>query len=213
MSARALLSASAAAALAVLASGCISIGGGDKDEPPPAVYTLNAPASGSTGAPTSKGGILIAVPKPELPPAFDSARIALMFEEGRRFDYYAGAKWSARLDELLQQFIIDMAPSWLPGVVLQTPDVATTPRYKLVVTFTDFQPVYAGGPDSPPRLEVSLTMALVPPFGSSVKAQATARHTVPAAANTQTAVTQGLQDLLEQAVAEAFAKLKPQLGV
>lgn len=205
-------SAVIAALLAVAVSGCISIGGGNKDAPPPSVYTLNAPASRDTGPPPRRGGILIAVSKPELPAAFNTERIALMFEEGRRFDYYADAKWSARLDDLLQKFIIDMGSQLLPGVVLQTPDATAAPRYKLMVTITDFQPVYAGAPDSPPRLDVGLTLALAVPSGSSVKTQVTARRSGPSAANTQTAVTDGLQKLLEEAVAEAFGKLKPQFG-
>jgi len=51
--------------------------------------------------------VMIVVPKPELPPGLDTERIALYLDQGHRLDYYADARWSARLDELLQNFLIE----------------------------------------------------------------------------------------------------------
>src|SRR5262245_19601753 len=84
-------------------TGCISLPGGDKGKTRSSIYTLHPPpprnheSSQPAGTP-----VVVFVPKPELPKGFDTERITLLFEQEHRLDYYADAKWSARLDDLLQ---------------------------------------------------------------------------------------------------------------
>jgi ABC-type uncharacterized transport system auxiliary subunit len=196
----------------LIVSGCISLPGGDKNAPPADIYTLHAPQAAKAGV-AAKTGVVVAVPKPEVPPGFGTERIALQLEQGRRLDYYANAKWSARLEDLLQQFIIQTARQSLPGKIFDTPDLAKAARYKMVVKVTDFQAVYPNAPDTPPRLDVAMTVTVLALPGEAVKTQFTLSRQAQASANTMTAVTQGLESLLQSVTAEAVQKLSPSLTV
>ena len=74
------------------------------------VRVVAHPDGGAPDAgPAKSGGSVIVVAKPDVPPGYDTDRIALMFEQGHRLDYYAGAAWSGRLSDLLQTFIAQSA--------------------------------------------------------------------------------------------------------
>ncbi len=151
------------------------------------------------------------VPKPELPAGFDTERIALFLDQGRRLDYYADAKWSARLDDLLQDFLIQKAQQDLPGKVVGSPDLAAA-KYKLALKVDDFEPVYMDAPDKAPRLDVAMTVTVVTLPGETVKTQFSVKKSVPASGNTLTTITNELGDLLHSVTDEALQKAAPFLG-
>ena len=191
-------------------TGCISIGGGDsKDKTPMSTYTLHPK---DTSAAPAKGAAAVVVPKPELPPGLATTqRIALVFGQGAQMDYYADARWSAGLDELMQAVLIQAARSGLKGTVVNTPELGGSARARLAVKVTDFQPVYKDTPDTIPILTVGLTVTVLAQPGGAALTQFSVKKTAPAAANTLTEVTKGLEALLQAAAEEAVQKAAPAL--
>jgi ABC-type uncharacterized transport system auxiliary subunit len=158
--------------LAVLAlAGCISLPGADKNKPQPSIYTLH-PRPPQIQQSSAPGGapVVVFVPRPELPKGFDTERITLLFEQSHRLDYYANAKWSARLDDLLQDFIVQTVRHVLPGPIAATTDAAAAAHHKLVVKITAFQPVYQITADSPPRRSSPVRVKLSKPSSACKKA-------------------------------------------
>lgn len=200
---RAFITAVACIALA----GCISIGGRSKDETPTTTYTLHPKAAVTAPA---KGAAAVIVPKPELPPGLSTQRIALQYGKAQ-MDYYADARWSAGLDDLMQAVLIQAAREELKGIAVNTPAEGAAARARLVVKVTDFQPVYETTPDTIPTLTVGLTVTVLAEPGGATKTQFSVRKTAPAAANTLTEVTKGLDALFQAAAAEAAAKAAPAL--
>jgi len=191
---------------------CISLPFGNKDRAPSSIYTLHASQSSKAEARASnRRGATVVVPKPELPAGFDTERIALFLDQGRRLDYYADAKWSARLDDLLQDFLIQKAQQDLPGKVVGSPDLAAA-KYKLALKVDDFEPVYMDAPDKAPRLDVAMTVTVVTLPGETVKTQFSVKKSVPASGNTLTTITNELGDLLHSVTDEALQKAAPFLG-
>jgi ABC-type uncharacterized transport system auxiliary subunit len=155
--------------------------------------------------------MVIAIPRPELPPGFDTDRIALFIGPEKRLDYYAGAKWSARLDELLQDYIVRTARAELPGRVFDTGDVGANARARLNVRVTEMQPVYAREADKPPELRVALTMTVVALPGNTVRAHVNAAKSAVASENRLSAVTTELEALLQAATRDALQRVAPAL--
>jgi ABC-type uncharacterized transport system auxiliary subunit len=197
----------------ILLGGCIQVGGGAKDEPAPSLYTLRAPEAPSMAiARPQRGAAAIVVPKPELPPQLRTERIALHLDDGRRLDYYADAKWSAPLADLMQEFIIDTARAELPGRIVDTPEGGAAARYRLMVKIEEFEPSYAGAADAPPRLDAAMTMTLVALPDGGVKSRVTAKRSAQASANTLGTVTREMEALLHTVTQEALRKLEPALA-
>lgn len=188
-------------------AGCISIGARDKDETPTSTYTLHPK---ETAPAPAKGAAAVIVPKPELPPGLATQRIALQFGQAQ-MDYYAAARWSAGLDELMQAVLIQAARQGLKGVAVSTPEEGAAARAKLAVKITDFQPVYKDTPDTIPTLTVGLTVTVLSQPAGATETQFSVKKTAPAAANTLTAITQGLDALFQAAAAEAVEKAAPAL--
>jgi len=185
--------------------------GGNKQSAPELIYTIQASGSEPSGPPRhAKGPVTIAVPKPELPAGLDTERIALYLDQGHRLDYYADAKWSARLDDLLQDFLIEKVRQRLPGKIVGTPDLGASARYKLAIKVTEFGPVYAATPDKPPRLDVGMTVTVL--AGDMAKTQFTVKKSATAAENKLKDVTGGLENVLQSATDEALQKAAPFLG-
>jgi ABC-type uncharacterized transport system auxiliary subunit len=196
-------------------TGCASLSflGGGKKEADASIYTLRSPGTERAApAAAAKGRAVIAVPKPELPPGLETERIALYFQQGHRLDYYAGAKWSAPLDALLQDLVIQKVQQKLPSKVVGTPDLASSAQYKLALKFTDVAPVYENAPDQPPRLDVGMTVTVVSLPRETVRTQFTLKRSVPASANTLTTITSELGTLLQSLTDDALQRAAPYLG-
>jgi ABC-type uncharacterized transport system auxiliary subunit len=194
----------------VVLTACISIGGGDsKDKTPTSIYTLHPKDATATAG---KGAATVVIPKPELPPGLaGTQRIALTFGAGAQMDYYADARWSAGLDDLVQAVLIQAARRGLKGTVVNTPELGTAARYKLAAKITDFQPVYKDAPDTIPTLTVGMTVTVTRQPTGAAQTQFSVKKTAPAAANTLTEVTKGLEMLLQAAADEAIQKAAPAL--
>lgn len=195
--------------LAVLGmTGCMLASRGDKKSVEPAIYSLRPPtaAEGVSAAPVNRA-VVVLVSKPELPKGFETERITLLFEREHRIEYYADARWSARLDDLLQDYLVQMARQVAPGRLLPTKDATLAPRHKLVMKVTDFQPVYQGTAESLPRLDVAMTVLVVGQPGDRVEAQFNLKRSAPASANRLGIVVQELEGLWREVAREAMEKL------
>jgi hypothetical protein len=173
-------------------------------QPPPALYALHA------GAPCRADGarIYMSMGDVRLPPGFATDRIALYLSGGRQLEYYAGAAWPETLDAVLRDFISGAARHSCSGIAI---DDDMPGAAHLLVRVNDFAPVYAAGPDTVPRLKVSLTLTAVSADGK-VMADFTVARERAAAANSLTAVTGGLEGLLRAALEDGFRRLTAQAG-
>jgi ABC-type uncharacterized transport system auxiliary subunit len=194
----------------VAMSACISLPFGRADDrPAPAMYTLRESSSGVTDVATEAAGrIVVVVPTPELPPGFDTERIAIQFEDGR-IDHYADAQWSARLDDLIQDVFLERAQRKLPGAIVGKPGLVPAANYRLAVKVTDFGPVYKASPDMPPRLDAGLSLTVVELPQEMVRAQFAVRKTGAASENRLGTVTNELKSLLHSVLDEALEKAAP----
>jgi len=196
--------------LSLALSGCISVNLGG---PPPAtVFTLKAP-EGQMKAPSRdvRGSMVVVVPKPEVPPELATDRIALLFEQDRRMDYYADAKWSGKLDDLVQEFLIDRAQEKFPGAVVGKPGLASG-NFRLAVKVTSLEPVYKGAADQAPRLDVEMTITVIGLPDERVRSQFTVKKSATASENRLTLITAELGKLLQSAIDEALARAAPQFA-
>jgi len=193
--------------LALFLAAC---GGLQSKQPPPALYVLHSETAAESGAPaTGKTDKVMIVPEPQMPPGFKTDQIALLMQDGRRLDYFADARWSADLDRVLQDFIVQSLRTSWPHTIVATPDAGTPAAWRLLVKVIDFQPVYRGDPDSAPEIRVKMTFTLVTmPEGKIVKDFTIGKKSA-ATANTLTAVTSEMESLLRGLLREAAGKISP----
>ena len=187
-------------------TGCFSL---TSSKIPPTTYALHpAPYSGQAeGAPATV--VVITVPEPALPAGFETDKIALYLQNGRRLDYYSGARWPGFLDEVLQDIIVETGKLAIPGVIFDDGDIRLPARYKLAVSVSDFSPVYQNGPEDLPLLKAAMTFTLIKMPDNIVITRFTKRSEQLAAANTLTAITTGLEALLQAILAESFYDIAP----
>lgn len=175
-------------------------------EPPPAIYVLH-PRTESRSQ-NSYSGVMQVMP-PDVPGGFDTDRIALYWDNGRRLDYYSGAKWPERLDSVLQDFIIRSARATYPGMTVASPEMDLPSRYRLAVKILEFQPVYAGQPSGIPTLHGALEFTLVSLPGEKPVADFTIGDSKPAASDNLSGITAGMESLMQSLLSQGFERLGP----
>ncbi len=191
-------------ACALLLNGCSSLL--QSTEPPPAIYVLHPQTESKSQ--NSYSGVMQVMP-PDVPGGFDTDRIALYWNNGRRLDYYSGAKWPERLDSLLQDFIVRSARTAYPGMTVASPDMDLPSRYRLAVKVLEFQPVYAGQPSGIPTLHGALEFTLVSLPGEKPVADFTIGDSKPAASDDLAAITAGMESLMQSLLTQGFEHLGP----
>jgi ABC-type uncharacterized transport system auxiliary subunit len=200
----------AALASSLALSACISLPFGKTEErPPPVMYTLHEPNAGVMDVATeAMGRVVVVVPLPELPPGFDTNRIAIQFEDGR-VDYYADAQWSARLDELVQDVLIQRAQRIFSGAIVGKPGVVPAANYRLVARITGFGPLYKSSADMAPRLNASVTLTVIELPQETIRTQFSVTKTAMASENRLSTITNDLRGLLHSAVDDVLEKAAP----
>jgi cholesterol transport system auxiliary component len=124
---------------------------------PPTVYMLSAGAgstqtasTGSTAAP-SPGAVIpadLAVLKPKLRPGLETDRIAVLYPD-RHLDYFADARWSGPLDDVLQDFAVQEFHTHA-NLRTVSGDASVFPSaYWLEMEVTDFQAEYTSAAAAP----------------------------------------------------------------
>ncbi|MDB5491619.1 MAG: hypothetical protein JWO78_1468 [Micavibrio sp.] len=178
--------------------------------PPVTIYALHPSASQPSENPQGPHGVL-RIETPVMPSGLDSDRIALFLADGRQLDYYAGAKWPAPLDHVLQDVIVEEARNAFPRMTIDTPDLNVAADYKISVRIREFTPVYQGGPGTIPFLKVSATFTLIRLPENTVINDLTLESGQAAASNSLTAVTAGLESLLQGMVKKALNQMETDL--
>jgi ABC-type uncharacterized transport system auxiliary subunit len=112
--------------------------------PPPSVYLLSARGKSAGEAIAAD----LAVLKPKVRSGLNDDRIAALYPD-RRLDYYAGAKWSGSLDDVVQDLAVQEfhAHANLRSVVGDSSPFAS--GYWLEIEVLDFQAEYAAGGGAP----------------------------------------------------------------
>lgn len=187
-----------------LLSGCTSLL--KSDQPAPDTYALRA---ANNIEPLSQKSVskVIEIQRPILPPGFDTARIGMYLENGRRLDYYAGAKWPAPLDETLQEFTVQTARKTWPSMIMVSPGQSIDTDYRMQIKVNDFQPVYQSGPQAAPLLVASISFTLLEMPSERIVTSFTVDQQEAAQANSLGLITAGLEHLLQSVEAQAFTTM------
>jgi cholesterol transport system auxiliary component len=127
---------------------------------PPTIYLLSAPPASNAGsssasaaapAPTTAN---LAVLKPRVRTGLETDRIAVLYPD-RRLDYFADARWSGPLDDVVQDLAVQ---AFRNGARLQnvgSDASAFSSGYWLEIEIADFQAEYAAA-GAPPTINVRL---------------------------------------------------------
>ncbi|MDE1153659.1 MAG: ABC-type transport auxiliary lipoprotein family protein [Micavibrio sp.] len=181
------------------------------DLPAPTVYTLHASAQdGEAKAQPHKAKVL-SIAEPAMPAGFDSNRIALYLDGGRRMDYYANAVWADVLSKVMQDVLLQSAADHTAFAAVPT-DAGTMVSHRLLVKVLDFEPVYSGEAKDVPMLKVSINFRLVSVSNDKIILDTTVPLAEKATANTQTAIVTGLESLLQKSVDAAYDDVSARLA-
>ena len=190
------------AASLLLLGGCSSIL--KSDAPAPSIYALRAAPDLAAIDGTSQLSHVIEIQRPILPPGFDTARMAMYLENGRRLDYYSGAQWAAPLDEAMREFTTQTVRKTLSNVIVSEPGQSTGVEYRLQMRVNDFQPVYALGPNQPPRLYASITFTLFKMPEETILTNFTIEQQDAVQKNSLGFIASGLEHMLQSVEAQAL---------
>jgi cholesterol transport system auxiliary component len=125
---------------------------------PPSVYLLSArlgasaaaapSADGSPGAASPTMPADLAVLRPRIRKGLESDRIAVLYPD-RRLDYYADARWSGPLDEVLQDLAVAAFHSGAHLRTVSADASAFASGYWLEIEVVDFQAEYTPAAAAP----------------------------------------------------------------
>lgn len=174
-------------------------------QPPATLYAIHAETAAAS---ESKKASIVVIPEPVVPAGFETAKIAVYLDGGRRMDYAAGASWPAPLAKMLQGFIVQSARG-VPGVLAATPESGMAAAWRLNVIVNDFEPVYGAG--GSPELRASLTFTLVSLRNDQVVDSFTLARRAQSA-HSVSAIVSGMESLLRGMMTEAFGSLAARMG-
>lgn len=175
-------------------------------EPQQTIYALR-PGTPAAAAPYDLPAQIVEIAHPILPPGMDRDRIALYLDGGRKLDYFAAARWSSTLDDVVQEFTRRTASSVLPYVIAVTPEENIDPHYRLQVKILDFQPVYDADAAGTPMIEAIAEFTLIALPSDTVLTSFVLGKRGKANANRLDVVTAGLEKMLQEIEHEAFVRI------
>lgn len=181
-------------------AGCMSL---TSKEPPPTIYALQV--GGAQSVPAMHRVVI--VPEPQVPQGFATDQIALYLEGGKRFDYYANARWPAELNRMLQDFVIESGRHVWPNGIVARPDFGVPADSRLAIRVIDFEPMYSAGPENLPVLKVGMEFTLLSVPEGKILCHFTVTEKKAAPVNAQTAVTSGLESLARSVVNRALTRI------
>ena len=172
---------------------------------PPTVYLLSAgagspaPGTPSPAMPAAPIPADLAVLKPKVRPGLESDRIAVLYPD-RHLDYFADARWSGPLGEVIQDLTVQALRSHATlrnvsgdGSVFDSP-------YWLEIEVTDFQAEYTSA--EAPTIHVHLLARLGGSGDRHILGQFAANAQQPAAENRLTAIVDAYAHAADAALAE-----------
>lgn len=181
---------------------------------PPTVYLLSAgtesPAPGTpaaqspaTGIPAAAIPVDLTVLKPRLRPGLESDRIAVLYPD-RHLDYFADARWSGPLGEVLQDFAVQEFRSHANLRTVRGDASVFGSAYWLEIEVADFQAEYTSAATAP-TVHVHLLARLGGSGDRRILGQYVAIAQHPAAENRLSAIVDAFAHAADAALAEIAA--------
>jgi cholesterol transport system auxiliary component len=198
---------------------------------PPAVYMLSAgiqpagsaaPAPGSPAAsaarlsapidsgPTSTMPFDLAVLKPKLRTGLESDRIAVLYPD-HRLDYFADARWSGPLGEVLQDLVLQEFHSRANLRTVSSDASVFSSAYWLEIEVTDFQAEYTSA-GAAPTVRVHFLMRIGGSGDRRVLGQFDASAVQPATDNRLTAIVEAYAHAADAALTQIVAHVEETLA-
>jgi len=181
---------------------------------PPTVYLLSAgaesPALGTpaaespaTGDPPAAVPVDLTVLKPRLRPGLESDRIAVLYPD-RRLDYFADARWSGPLGEVLEDLAVQEFRSHANLRSVRGDASVFGSAYWLEIEVADFQAEYTSAATAP-TVHVHLLARLGGSGDRRILGQFMANAQQPAAENRLTAIVDAFAHAADAALTEIAA--------
>ena len=116
---------------------------------PPTIYVLSAQAgSPAAGSPSAEIPVDLAILKPRVRPGLETDRIAVLYPD-RHLDYFADARWSGPLGEVLQDLAVQEFHSRAHLRTVSGDASVIASAYWLEMEVTDFQAEYTSAAEAP----------------------------------------------------------------
>jgi ABC-type uncharacterized transport system auxiliary subunit len=177
---------------------------------PPTVYMLSGPTGTMDAASPATSSadpamrpvipVDLAVLKPRLRPGLETDRIATLYPD-RHLDYYAGARWSGPLSEVVQDLAVQEFRSRANLRTVSGDASVFGSAYWLEIEVTDFQAEYTSAAGAP-TVRVHFLARLGRSGDRSILGQFTAGAQQPAAENRLTVIVDAYAHAADAALAE-----------
>jgi cholesterol transport system auxiliary component len=188
---------------------------------PPTAYMLSAgpashgepaPAAGrpAPGAPAAETPVDLAVLKPKARAGLESDRIAVLYPD-RRLDYFADARWSGPLGEVLQELAVQEFHSHANLRTVSGDASVFASAYWLEIEITDFQAEYTSAA-TVPTVRVSLRARLGSSGDRHLLGQFAATALKPAAENRLSSIVDAFANAADASLAEIAAQAGEKLA-
>jgi len=173
---------------------------------PPSIYLLSAPpgtaaASFASAAAPATIAADLAVLKPRVRAGLDTDRIAVLYSD-RRLDYFADARWSGPLDDVVQDLAVQAFRNGARLRNVNSDASAFASGYWLEIEVADFQAEYASA-GAPPTINVRLLARVASAGDRNILGSFTAAARQTATDNRMTAIV----DAYERAVNSALTEI------
>jgi ABC-type uncharacterized transport system auxiliary subunit len=174
------------------------------------LYLLSASAVTPAAAAAPRIPVDLAVVRPRVRAGLDTDRIAALYPD-RRLEYFADARWSGPLDEVIQQLVVQQfhATANLRNVSVEASVFAG--NYWLEIEVADFQAEYSAAA-APPVVHVHFLARVGTSADRHMLAVFDANAQVAATDNRMSAIVDGYNRAADQALAEIISGTVQALG-
>jgi ABC-type uncharacterized transport system auxiliary subunit len=174
-------------------------------------YMLSAaPASHGETAPDAEIPVDLAVLKPKARPGLESERIAVLYPD-RRLDYFADARWSGPLGEVLQELAVQEFHLHANLRTVSGDASVFASAYWLEIEITDFQAEYTSAATAP-TVRVSLRARLGSSADRHLVGQFAATVQKPAAENRLSSIVDAFASAADASLTEIAAQAREKLA-
>jgi cholesterol transport system auxiliary component len=180
----------------------------------PTAYMLSAgrpaPGAPAAGGPAAEIPVDLAVLKPKARAGLESDRIAVLYPD-RRLDYFADARWSGPLGEVLQELAVQEFHSHAHLRTVSGDASVFASAYWLEIEITDFQAEYTSAA-ALPTVRVSLRARLGSSGDRHLVGQFSATAQKPAAENRLSSIVDAFASAADASLAEIAAQAGEKLA-
>ncbi|HWW28696.1 MAG TPA: ABC-type transport auxiliary lipoprotein family protein [Steroidobacteraceae bacterium] len=171
---------------------------------PPALYLLSARAVPAGAAAVTPLPADLAVLKPRVRAGLETDRIAALYPD-RRLEYFADARWSGPLDEVIQQLAVQQFRASARFRDVSSDASVFAGDYWLEIEVTNFQAEYSAAAAAPPMVHVHLLGRVGTSAGRHMLAALEADAKEVASDNHLSAIVDAYNRAADKALAEIVA--------